>query len=217
MRKDLILLFSALSFTACLYEAMYHISEKDKKWIEPYCQDDTILFRSGDDTDTMTISKKYVADSIIPLVESEASSIFYGTASLHFTLKHRGCVSDPSFLIAIKENSNTLSLSIRINKRQFEVADTRHVKYSAKQMGRSFFKDVIYVDSTNSELFSYDEYTPRSFSWSKSKGLFQYVYPNGETYTFYKRITHDSMSESNDKQTRFDRLLDEIKEIIDRL
>ena len=215
MRKDLILLFSALSFTACLYEAMYHISEKDKKWIESYCQDDTILFRSGDDTDTMTISKKYVADSIIPLAESEASDTFSGNASLFFTLKHRGSVSAPSFLIVIKKYSNTLSLSIRINKRQFKVADTRHVKYSAKQIGRTLFKDIIHVDSTNSELYSYEESTPRSFSWSKSKGLLQYVYPNGETYTFYKRITHDSMSEPNDKQTRFDRLLDEIKEIID--
>ena len=217
MRKEFISLLCALSLTSCFYKAMYHISEKDKKWIEPYCQDDTILFRFGDDMDTMTIVGKGVADRIIPLVESEASSIFYGTASLHFTLKHRGCVSDPSFLIAIKENSNTLSFRIRINKRQFEVSDTRHVKYSAKQMGRTFFKDIIHVDSTNSELFSYDEYTPRSFSWSKSKGLIQYVYPNGDTYTFYKRITHESMSESNDEETRFERMLDEIKEITDRL
>ena len=217
MRKEFISLVCALSLTSCFYEAMYHISEKDKKWIEPYCQDDTILFRSGDDMDTMTIVEKDVADRIIPLVESEASDTFSGNASLFFTLKHRGSVSAPSFLIVIKKYSNTLSLSIRINKRQFKVAETRHVKYSAKQIGRTLFKDVISVDSTNSKLFSYDEYTPRSFSWSKSKGLLQYVYPNGETYTFYKRITHDSMSESNDKQTRFDRLLDEIKEIIDEL
>ena len=215
MRKEFISLLCALSLTSCFYKAMYHISEKDKKWIEPYCQDDTILFRSGDDMDTMTIVEKYVADRIIPLMRGEYDETYNGTTSLHFTVKHKSCVSDPSFLLAIKKNSNTLLLSIRINKRQFEVADTRHVKYSAKQMGRTFFKDVIYVDSTNSELFSYDEYTPKSFLWSKSKGLLQYTYPNGETYTLYKRITHDSMSEPNDKQTRFDRLLDEIKEIID--
>ena len=215
MRKEFISLVCALSLTSCFYEAMYHISEKDKKWIEPYCQDDTILFRSGDDMDTMTIVEKGVADRIIPLVESEASSIFYGTASIDFTLKHKGRVIYPGWLIVVKESDNVLSLSTRIDNRQFKVTDTRHVKYSAKQIGRTVFKDIIHVDSTNSELFSYDEYTPRSFSWSKSKGLLQYVYPNGETYTFYKRITHDSMSESNDKQTRFDRLLDEIKEIID--
>ena len=217
MRKEFISLVCALSLTSCFYEAMYHISEKDKKWIEPYCQDDTILFRSGDDMDTMTIVEKGVADRIIPLVESEASSIFYGTASIDFTLKHKGRVIYPGWLIVVKESDNVLSLSTRIDNRQFKVTDTRHVKYSAKQIGRTVFKDIIHVDSTNSELFSYDEYTPRSFSWSKSKGLLQYVYPNGETYTFYKIITHDSMSEPNDKQTRFDRLLDEIKEIIDRL
>lgn len=82
MRKEFISLVCALSLTSCFYKAMYHISEKDKKWIESYCQDDTILFRSGDDTDTMTISKKYVADSIIPLAESEASDTFSGNASL---------------------------------------------------------------------------------------------------------------------------------------
>ena len=215
MRKEFISLVCALSLTSCFYEAMYHISEKDKKWIEPYCQDDTILFRFGDDMDTMTIVGKGVADRIIPLVESEASSIFYGTASIDFTLKHKGRVIYPGWLIVVKESDNILSLSTRIDNRQFKVTDTRHVKYSAKQIGRTVFKDIIHVDSTNSELYSYEESTPRSFSWSKSKGLLQYVYPNGETYTFYKRITHDSMSESNDKQTRFDRLLDEIKEIID--
>ena len=215
MRKEFISLVCALSLTSCFYEAMYHISEKDKKWIEPYCQDDTILFRSGDDMDTMTIVEKGVADRIIPLVESEASSIFYGTASIDFTLKHKGRVIYPGWLIVVKESDNILSLSTRIDNRQFKVTDTRHIKYSAKQIGRTVFKDIIHVDSTNSELYSYEESTPRSFSWSKSKGLLQYVYPNGETYTFYKRITHDSMSESNDKQTRFDRLLDEIKEIID--
>ena len=215
MRKEFISLVCALSLTSCFYEAMYHISEKDKKWIEPYCQDDTILFRSGDDMDTMVIVEKDVADRIIPLVESEASSIFYGTASIDFTLKHKGRVIYPGWLIVVKESDNILSLSTRIDNRQFKVTDTRHIKYSAKQIGRTVFKDIIHVDSTNSELYSYEESTPRSFSWSKSKGLLQYVYPNGETYTFYKRITHDSMSESNDKQTRFDRLLDEIKEIID--
>ena len=215
MRKEFISLVCALSLTSCFYEAMYHISEKDKKWIEPYCQDDTILFRSGDDMDTMVIVEKDVADRIIPLVESEASSIFYGTASIDFTLKHKGRVIYPGWLIVVKESDNVLSLSTRIDNRQFKVTDTRHIKYSAKQIGRTVFKDIIHVDSTNSELYSYEESTPRSFSWSKSKGLLQYVYPNGETYTFYKRITHDSMSESNDKQTRFDRLLDEIKEIID--
>ena len=215
MRKEFISLVCALSLTSCFYEAMYHISEKDKKWIEPYCQDDTILFRSGDDMDTMVIVEKDVADRIIPLVESEASSIFYGTASIDFTLKHKGRVIYPGWLIVVKESDNVLSLSTRIDNRQFKVTDTRHIKYSAKQIGRTVFKDIIHVDSTNSELYSYEESPPRSFSWSKSKGLLQYVYPNGETYTFNKIITHDSMSESNDKQTRFDRLLDEIKEIID--
>ena len=215
MRRIFISLLCALSLTSCFYKAMYHISEKDKKWIEPYCQDDTILFRSGDDMDTMTIVEKDVADRIIPLVESEASDTFSGNASLFFTLKHRGCVSDPSFLIVIKENSNTLSLSIRINKRQFKVAETRHVKYSAKQIGRTLFKDVISVDSTNSKLFSYDESTPKSFLWSKSKGLIQYVYPNGDTYTFYKRIPHDNAPKTNEEQTYIDKLLNDIKGIID--
>ena len=217
MRKEFISLVCALSLTSCFYKAMYHISEKDKKWIEPYCQDDTILFRFGDDMDTMTIVGKGVADRIIPLVESEASSIFYGTASIDFTLKHKGRVIYPGWLIVVKKSDNMLSLNIRIEKRHYRLQDTRYATYSAKQIGRTVFKDIIHVDSTNSELYSYEESTPRSFLWSKSKGLLQYAYPNGETYTFYKRITHDSMPESNDKQTRFDRLLDEIKEIIDRL
>ena len=67
MRKEFISLVCALSLTSCFYEAMYHISEKDKKWIEPYCQDDTILFRSGDDMDTMIIVEKDVADRIYHL------------------------------------------------------------------------------------------------------------------------------------------------------
>ena len=215
MRKEFISLVCALSLTSCFYKAMYHISEKDKKWIEPYCQDDTILFRSGDDMDTMTIVEKYVADRIIPLMRGEYDETYNGTTSLHFTVKHKSCVSDPGFLITIKYDKNTLSLSIRINKRQFKLYDTRHVKYSAKQIGRTLFKDVISVDSTNSKLFSYDESTPKSFLWSKSKGLIQYVYPNGDTYTFYKRIPHDNAPKTNEEQTYIDKLLNDIKGIID--
>ena len=216
MKQALIyLLFSALALTSCL-KAMYHISKSDEKWLSTRNQGDIILFRSENEVDTMTIVKKSVADQILPIASAIGDTTFHGTGSLHFTLKHRGSTIS-GWVIVAKESDDRLRLSIRIGKRQFDVSDTRHVKYSAKQMGRTFFKDIIYVDSTNSELFSYDEYTPRSFSWSKLKGLLQYVYPNGETYTFYKIITHDSMSESNDKQTRFDRLLDEIKEIIDRL
>ena len=215
MRKEFISLLCALSLTSCFYKAMYHISEKDKKWIEPYCQDDTILFRSGDDMDTMTIVEKYVADRIIPLMRGEYDETYNGTTSLHFTVKHKSCVSAPGFLITIKYDKNTLSLSIRINKRQFKLYDTRHVKYSAKQIGRTLFKDVISVDSTNSKLFSYDESTPKSFLWSKSKGLIQYVYPNGDTYTFYKRIPHDNAPKTNEEQTYIDKLLNDIKGIID--
>ena len=215
MRKEFISLVCALSLTSCFYEAMYHISEKDKKWIEPYCQDVTILFRFGDDMDTMIITKKYVADRILPIMQKEYDETYNGTASLHFTLKHKGCISNPGFLITIKYDKNTLSLSIRINKRQFKLYDTRHVKYSAKQIGRTLFKDVISVDSTNSKLFSYDESTPKSFLWSKSKGLIQYVYPNGDTYTFYKRIPHDNAPKTNEEQTYIDKLLNDIKGIID--
>ena len=69
MRKGFISLVCILSLTSCFYKAMYHISEKDKKWIESYCQDDTILFRFGDDMDTMIITKKYVADRILPIMQ----------------------------------------------------------------------------------------------------------------------------------------------------
>ena len=148
-------------------------------------------------------------------MQKEYDETYNGTASLHFTLKHKGCISNPGFLITIKYDKNTLSLSIRINKRQFKLYDTRHVKYSAKQIGRTLFKDVISVDSTNSKLFSYDESTPKSFLWSKSKGLIQYVYPNGDTYTFYKRIPHDNAPKTNEEQTYIDKLLNDIKGIID--
>ena len=50
------------------------------------------------------------------------------------------------------------------------------------------YDDVIIIDDSNSQIRVKSPYNCEYFIWSKSKGLLQYKYLNGEVYTFYKKL-----------------------------
>ena len=49
---------------------------------------------------------------------------------------------------------------------------------------------LIKVDDSNSELYTKEPFNTVYFIWSKSKGLLQYKYLNGDVYTFYKKLPY---------------------------
>ena len=52
------------------------------------------------------------------------------------------------------------------------------------------YDDVIRIDDSNSTLYSNTSLNTEYLHWSKSKGLLEYKYLNGEVYTFYKKLPY---------------------------
>ena len=59
---------------------------------------------------------------------------------------------------------------------------------SGKTKKMTVYTDVIKISDSNSSSYSVERIANEYFIWSKSKGLLQYKYLNGEVYTFYKKI-----------------------------
>ena len=189
MKKIITIIFCITTLTSCFYTAMYHLTEDDKKWLGAYKEGDVLLFTSKFGVDTMTITERKVVDKILPFVENESSDTFHANASINFTIKHSGSEIS-GWLIIVKKDDNVTSLHIRIGDRQYNLNDTKQVVFSKKSYTMSTLDDAISIDAKNSELYIKSKFTPEKIVWSKSKGLIQYQYQNGETYSFYKKLTN---------------------------
>ena len=85
-------------------------------------------------------------------------------------------------------------LSLIINNRlcNARLCDARFIFPKVKQkdveVGDSVYHDCIIVDSLNNHVtYNYNSNLNCDyFVWSKSKGLIQYKYQSGETYSLYK-------------------------------
>ena len=64
-------------------------------------------------------------------------------------------------------------------------SDTTTVNVAGK-----VYSDVLMINDTVSSNVYEDENNCEYFIWSKSKGLLQYKYINGEVYTFYKKLPY---------------------------
>ena len=189
MKKIITIIFCITTLTSCFYTAMYHLTGDDKKWLGEYKEGDVLLFTSEFGVDTMTITERKVVDKILPFVENESSDTFHANASINFTIKHSGSEIS-GWLIIVKKDDSITTLHIRIGDRQYNLDDTKQVVFSKKARTVNTLDDVISIDVRNSELYIKSKFTPDYFLWSKSKGLIQYQYQNGETYSFYKKLTN---------------------------
>ena len=189
MRKISAILYSLMFLTSCTYSAMYHLSENDKIWVNMYSKDDVFLFHYGKNTDTLLIDQKNIKDRKSPFMQSEASDIYNGTGSLYFTIKHNG-TTILCRLVIVKKDIDVLSISLRVGERKYSSPNANNIILSSLSIEGSDFFDVIFIDDNNSEILLANEWTPQSFVWSKSKGLLQYKYQTGETYSFYKKLTN---------------------------
>ena len=187
MKKIITIIFCITTLTSCFYTAIYHLTEDDKKWLGAYKEGDVLLFTSKFGVDTMTITERKVVDKILPFVENESSDTFHANASINFTINHSGSEIS-GWLIIVKKDDSITTLHIRIGDRQYNLDDTKQVVFSKKARTVSTLDDVISIDVRNSELYIKSKFTPDYFLWSKSKGLLQYKFPDGETYSIYKKL-----------------------------
>lgn len=181
-RNIIAIMTACLALTSCVYEAVYHLTNEDITWMEAYNQGDSILFSSDQGIDTMIINKKIIHDIIIPIGNPNLSNRFFGTAEFSFSINHNS--EELGGWLILHRRCNTASeLTLKFYQRNYFWTDTRFITFSKKTFRHLKLDDVICVDSTNSALYGPYRTNPISFSWSKSKGLIQYQYPNGEVYT----------------------------------
>ena len=180
MKRWLYILLTITLFTSCLYDAMYFLTDKDLEWMAPYEQGDTVLFQSSNSIDTMTIDEITLYNDDNPWRENEGTSTFMGISSFKYTIRHSEEMIKGKFLI-LKEDSLKVSLALRLR-------DEKELQLCSQVIEGIQYDDLIKVDDSNSELYTKEPFNTEYFIWSKSKGLLQYKYLNGEVYTFYKKI-----------------------------
>ena len=91
------------------------------------------------------------------------------------------------FLI-VKEDSLKMSIAIRLYRRHMSLIDEKELQLCSQVIEGIQYDDLIKVDDSNSELYTKEPFNTEYFIWSKSKGLVEYKYLNGDVYTFYKKI-----------------------------
>jgi hypothetical protein len=87
-----------------------------------------------------------------------------------------------------KRKEDEIIVYLLVHERYYEEKQKdihlQKVCYNGKE-----YDDAIVIDDSNSETKDYDKLLQNDyFIYSKSKGLLQYKYLNGEVYTFYKKI-----------------------------
>ena len=186
----LLCLFEAFSVTSCLYYSeMYNFNEEDIVWMEPYEQGDTILFCSSDELDTMVVEQEILNDSHSPFAQNEGASIYTANSIFKNKIFHRGDSVRFHFLI-VKENDDILTVNFRFNYRDSKSLNQQDLNIQQYSFQGAKYDDVIIIDDSNSQIRVKSPYNCEYFIWSKSKGLLQYKYLNGEVYTFYKKLPY---------------------------
>lgn len=192
-------------FVVACYRVMYHFDDKDLKWMSPYEEGDTILFRSGEDIDTMIVELKKNNDTHCPIVENENFDYsFSAIGELKANVYHNE-VSQFLELRIVKYGSDNLHVVCEFAERKgLFVTKRRYVEpnyyvmltFYRANVNDVLYEDLIILDDRNSEIYNSsnpDTYYVDYFYWSKSKGLVKYKYKDtdsdkGGTYTFYKKL-----------------------------
>ncbi len=192
-KKIVIVLLVLLSCTGVFlllkistWHAVFLFSEKDLEWLAPYHDGDMVFYTSPTGMDTMIVSRNlYNAPGLLGLY---CFSNFYAEGEYINTIYHNGDRIDCE-LILVKESDDYVNLMIDFDKRfsedELQVDETSTVIVKGR-----VYNDAIILNDGNSSITQETGTNCEYFIWSKSKGLLQYKYLDGEVYTFYKKLPY---------------------------
>ena len=192
-KKKVIVLLVLLSCTGVFlllkistWHAVFLFSKKDLEWLAPYQNGDMVFYTSDTGTDTMIVSRRlYNSPELLGI---HCFSIFYAEGEYINIIYHNGNRIDCK-LIIVKESDNIVNIVNQFDRRysndKFLVSDTSRVVVKG-----DVYDDAITMDDTNSSITQETGTNCEYFIWSKSKGLLQYKYLDGEVYTFYKKLPY---------------------------
>ena len=140
----------------------------------------------------MFVSKKIHNNRYPPLgiygfTDHFGNAIYKGTI-----VHHQGKIEQRFLMVRGLDDKTQLSLIFNNRLCNARLCDARFIFPKVKQkdveVGDSVYHDCIIVDSLNNHVtYNYNSNLNCDyFVWSKSKGLIQYKYKSGETYSLYK-------------------------------
>ena len=188
MKKFSLSLLILITLISCDYNSVHLLDEDDLAWMEAYENGDTVLFASTEGMDTMFVSR-IINNNRHPPFGIYCFTDHYGNALFDNTIIHHQEKISQSFLMVCTYNDKT-QIAIDFNKRFWDYHLLPKVKLKDVEVGDSVYHDCIIVDSLNSHVIRESDLNCDFLVWSKSKGLIQYKYQNGETYSIYKKLTN---------------------------
>ena len=168
------------------WHAVFLFSKKDLEWLAPYHAGDMVFYASATGMDTMIVTRKlYNTPGRLGLY---CFSNFYAEGEYINTIYHNGRRIDCEFIM-VKVSDDDVDINFRFDKR-FAVDGVLVGDTSSVVVEGCVYDDVIILNDGNSSVIEDTGTNCEYLYWSKSKGLLQYKYQNGEVYTFYKKLPY---------------------------
>ena len=175
-------------FDICRIRTMTHLAENDLEWINCYCPNEKVLFKSDDgQIDTMFIMRKLVNNSnfpfMNPFLKFETGADYIANATVYFEILHDGNTyegyvyirknySDAPPIIAWRLG-NLFSLTDLFFENERELYIPYDTCFTANMNNSKIIESKGPQDSTKSIV---------SFEWCRKVGLKSYSLRNGEEY-----------------------------------
>lgn len=193
IKRLTILLFIITFFSSCIYKRIY-LTEDDLVWMTPYEQGDSILFRSGNDLDTLIIQEKTVYNEFGIISKRFEEHEAHGTAHYKGIIIHN---TEPlRFLYHIQRiKSSHLTTLFCFSERSCTIFVDDSTETHSMLVNNEVCRDIIKFDASDLEWAKYliSPYNCEYVLWSKTKGLVQYKYADndsikGKVYSLYKKL-----------------------------
>ena len=213
MKITIPFLASLFILASCKYTDIHLLDEEELTWMDAYEDGDTVLFKSSNDIDTMYVNKRI--NNKVGVWGILIIDTFNGGGHFENILVHNHDSIDILFLIIKAFDEDFVDFTSHFNNRYYTAflqtrnADTKipmH-KYRYDDLGTikeilsdthtvngRKYNDLIIINDDNSNISMESPNNCEYYIWSKSKGLIQYKYENGDVYDFYKKIPRGHVS-----------------------
>lgn len=189
MRNKSLILFGTLLFSSCLYKAWYNFEGDDLAWMEPYKERDTVVFASSSGMDTMIVNKVTLNNSHPLFVPNEGTSVYNAHGYIESIMFHNKAHYECELTI-VKRKDDLMEVYLLFKERALMFVNQNELHLTNVVVNGIEYDDAVIVDDSNSAPRHNARYCCDYFIWSKSKGLLEYKYMNGDVYTFYKKLPY---------------------------
>jgi len=189
MRNKSLILFGTLLFSSCLYKAWYNFEGDDLAWMEPYKERDTVVFASSSGMDTMIVNKVTLNNSHPLFVPNEGTPVYNANGYIESIMFHNKAHYECELTI-VKRKDDLMEVYLLFKERALMFVNQNELHLTNVVVNGIEYDDAVIVDDSNSAPRHNARYCCDYFIWSKSKGLLEYKYQNGEVYTFYKKLPY---------------------------